>query len=684
MKAMKELLSKGEIADDEDPLTLNDTKQQYEENMIKTKFLSLIGKKRPTRTYQAYPDCTVANNCSLYNWVAIDGRRFFIAKDTVISRSLILREKKWFFNSLVPFIQDKSIFFCDIDYLGQNETIEEVIQYINKVLSDVYDQHLLEEIWITKSESKTGRYHVYLPQIIVTKKKLPILWNEINTLCREKGMKGRYDTKSGRWKMPVDEECTQGIRLDGFDKFNKETRRYDTNTKYLPYLRSEDGQNFEEFHLDKTFYERTYLLVDDDETSSGQKRSLHSNESPFASQISTTSNSNNNSSFEFDSQIPTLDHSLLQDTTETTDSESIHHVTFRNHDAVKYLTSHHQCVMDELAEHKISKIDIQNIGQNDELIRISCGKTPKDRYCPFVKKTHKSNNVWFMWVNKTKELHLNCNKCKRKKPHKIKLPRQRTPDLSQIFSQFSQVDDMENTEDDEIQNSEIEERSAGLWTDIDIAALYLEFHRNLIYTTNFKFKHAKKSDGTFFHYDKSSGIWMGDKGSYILKKDLATKFKIYMQRIFNQKIRNEHDEEKLKSLRNQRSLINRKLGDMKNIKGILDGLKTLCIQDEIDLDQNEWYFVANNKVMDLRTNQLVIPKKDDYVTNITKAHFDIVPFDEEKNKYIDDMIFKKLFPDPSERRTVLIYLSTILNGKTLKKFCVNLGLFTSYIFIPNF
>ena len=117
----------------------------------------------------------------------------------------------------------------------------------------------------------------------------------------------------------------------------------------------------------------------------------------------------------------------------------------------------------------------------------------------------------------------------------------------------------------------------------------------------------------------------------------------------------------------------RKLGDFKNIKNILEALKTLCIVD-VDLDNNPWYIVTENMVWDLKNNKKVIPRKDEYITNTQTTRWKKLPFDKDIDKYIEDNIFRKLFPDDEERNVLLYYLATALNGKTLKRFLINLGM----------
>ena len=303
MNHFKELYQKGEI--NIDYIETQRIEQIEEEKLRNEIEIILKSHETLTRTWKAYKDCLITgyDKDDHYNFVAMDGCKIFAEKKRVILTSLMLRERNIYYSSLVPHITNKTIFYCDIDYLGKSEQVEQVIKHIKNVLSKRYDEESLNEIWITKSESK-NRYHVYMPNIIIKAEILSLFWDDINAECQQNGMKGR----SGN--MPIDTCCNQGIRLDGFDKFNKQKRRYDQNTKYLPYLKTEDGQNFDKFELDKKFYTRTYLLVNDDDDLSGRKRNFNrhhddtgndsSQSQMMSSQYSTTSNSKNNFDLNFD------------------------------------------------------------------------------------------------------------------------------------------------------------------------------------------------------------------------------------------------------------------------------------------------------------------------------------------------------------------------------------------------
>ena len=177
-----------------------------------------------------------------FNHIAMDGGHFMIEKHEVIEKLLKCRENDVFSVGLVPVIrfEEKCIFFLDVDYLDENQTIEDVMSVCLKVLREGYKDNLLTNRYITKSKSK-NRYHVYLPQIILTKQTLTLLWFYINDSFENK---------------PID-ASPFGLRYDGFFKFDtKITQKFAPNTEYVPYKN--------QFTLDKKFYSDTYLFADND------------------------------------------------------------------------------------------------------------------------------------------------------------------------------------------------------------------------------------------------------------------------------------------------------------------------------------------------------------------------------------------------------------------------------------
>ena len=714
-----------------------------DESKYKKEILNSFKKPKPFRTNHVFEDF---QNYVKFNHVGMDFGKYYVEKERVIKTLLVLRENRILFNALVPQIENKTIFFCDVDYLNENEKIEGILELTKKFLAEEYGVEFIDNFYITKSKT-LHRFHVYFPDIILTKNRLDIYWSDLNSIFMKNDFKGK--TVKGTIRPPIDTTVSGGIRYDGFCKFNTNTGRYEKDTEYLPYLTKDEST----FELDLAFYNSTYLLIDEqvDCTKNPKKlpNLLRIDEDLTQSDNSQSFLNSDNSNSMNASLVSTLDYSELDGVSSTCDDiEDVdqllqtnlsgdllnngnynettdnltqdgdeedddmgrdlkkgdeNHNTMKNlrksekkqcgnedflrkrndenhnkmenlrrfesneieeyfgNDAYDFLIKEYPFILKTIKGHKITKVGRMHKNTPKELSFIHLSKAPKDRTCPFTDRVHRKNNTYFIWIEKTKSLQHRCHHgdCKGRF-----MTVYTKDDI--IYSQVVNDLDIDESDDEIVEQDD-------LWTDIDVALVYLEMNQNLMYSMDVS---QKGQEGMFFHFDKKKGIWKSDKGSHVLKKDLAKNFKKYIKKRWRIKISEAVNDEQKKVLVNQRALLMRKLGDFRNIKNILDALKTLCIVHVV-LDNNPWYIVANNMVWDLKNNKKVIPKKDEYITNCMTTRFDIVPLDEEMDQYIHDMLFKRLLPNESERETMLYYLSTALNGNILKKFLINLGMIFS-------
>ena len=719
---------------------------QYEKEIIKS-----FTQTKPSRTRHAFDNC---RNSGEYNHVGMDGGKYYVEKERLIKTLLILKRNGISYNSIVPQIRNKTIFFCDVDHLNENEKIEEILKLIKQFLAKEYDGEFIDNFYITKSKS-LHRFHIYFPDIILTKSRLDFFWNDLNVMFLNEGFRGKL--VKGIKKAPIDTSVIGGVRYDGFYKFNPEKSRYIENTEYFPYL-TKNGSNFK---LDLTFYSKTYLLIDEHvDCTRIIKKSPNSsrNETSIPSDNSQSLNTDNNNSMNI-SLVSTLEYSDLDGISsvdddivfnyenDTNSSNNLvpnfnsndtiifsgksddedddlmrqdfdknidqNHNTMRNlkksdsgevendelmkrnlrkrcednhnkmknlkkyksneieeffgDDAYDFLIENYPFVLKSIKGHQLQRVARMYKETPREITIISLGKTPKDRKCPFTKRVHRRNNTYYIWIEKTGKLQHRCHHGDCNGKFTTVYTKNEV-----IFSQVANDLNFDEDSDEEIEKDD-------LWTDIDVALVYLEMNKNLMYSE--RVSSRKGEDGMFFHFDERRGIWKADRGSYVLKKDLAKNFKKYIKLRWRKKISEAGTDEFKKSLQTQKALLMRKLGDFKNIKNILDALKTLCIVN-VELDTNPWYIVANNMVWDLQKNEKVIPKKEEYVTNTMTTGFDIVPFNEEIDEEIHNKLFKRLFPNDEERATILYYLSTTLNGKILKRFLINLGMI--FLNLENF
>ena len=603
----------------------------------------------------------IQNPDDQYNHIGMDGGKFMLKKEEVIRKLLKCREYGVLFVGLVPFIRnhDKCKFFFDVDHLAQNQTIEDVMSNCMKVLHHKYEANLLTKNYITKSKS-LNRYHVYLPEIILQKQSLRMLWDEIN----DKFINDPIDISAS------------ALRYDGFWRFDsKKTRRFLPNTDYVPYKNK--------FKLDEAFYSDTYLLVNDDTPISKMK-------SKFAKKIYLNSEDNPSSQLQDNNSIDFTD-SMIEQSQKTQDDDSTltdllslntQPQSSQNDRSILDLSSSNtesvsdnvvdnkktygvQTKIEELVngkysflnhcfrDHTIQKIIVYRENQENENVVFSCGKSVKDRTCPFTGTVHRQNNVYFVYQTKNGILKKKCqsSRCKNK--------------WDVVYDKFNYFDELIDS-DDEMDDNEDDE----LWTDSDLAEKYLEFNpRDIMYSTIIK---SKKTDGMFFFWNKDIGIWEQDIGMYKLKRQIAGKFRQYMKRYFKDKIKKCRNQAKRHALCGAKAIVNSKLGDYSKIGSVINALKTGCRNVE-QLDSNDFYLVCKNGVYDLIKQETVKPQRDEYVTNCRVTNFNIEKKNDEDIEYLFENLIKKLFPDEEQRETQLTYIATILNGKTLKKILINLG-----------
>ena len=173
--------------------------QRLTENTLRQKWF----KAKPSRTKHVFKNYEIDHETNDYNFNAMDGGKFNIESNEVIDHLLLLRKLEMHRIALVFNITDKSKFFMDVDYLNSDEKIEKLMTITMKVLGETYNDDLLKKYYITKSE-RMNRYHIFLPDIVLIKERLKMIWIEINSECKKQGFNGYFDRKTGKTKYPID------------------------------------------------------------------------------------------------------------------------------------------------------------------------------------------------------------------------------------------------------------------------------------------------------------------------------------------------------------------------------------------------------------------------------------------------------------------------------------------------
>ena len=130
--------------------------------------------------------------------------------------------------SLVHLLPNDShcILFFDVDHASDVSNIEHTMK--NYLVSTFELPLAIDdiEIFFTKNQSYK-KYHVYVPQIIVTKATLLRVTNDLNDIFQ-------MEQASDQPMFDIAVCTGTAMKLDGFEKYNNKTKQYAPNTRYLP------------------------------------------------------------------------------------------------------------------------------------------------------------------------------------------------------------------------------------------------------------------------------------------------------------------------------------------------------------------------------------------------------------------------------------------------------------------
>ena len=592
-------------------------------------------------------------NSDQFNHVGMDRGRFLLEKDEVINMLLKCRSQGQYYVGLVPFIRNKCILFMDIDHLAVDQNIEDFMLICNDFLKTKYEENLLTNL-ITTSQTK-NRFHIYYYDIVVNKQRLKMIWDEINE-------------QFNNTPTPIDTSAIS-LRYDGFDRFDDNKRRYTHGTRYVPYKNA--------FRLDNDFYSKTYLLIDDEIPltkfkSSGATNNLRRIHFPTSNLqqnyqrnvASLNLESNTSSSAINGITMNNLDN--LNDSLNANDVQDKIQYCGPNMDDI--MNTKYAFLKDHIKRgHELIKIIVWNQDKPSEVATFCLKKNKDARFCPFSGRFHHKNNAYYVWKQNEGQFKIKCHslKCKNK------------------FDVIYSIHDDLFTEMmiDEIGDENNSVNADGLYTDADLADEYVdwldEHGNNIMYSTQCK---AKNQDGTFFHFNKNTGIWEKDDGTWTLRRSITQNFRKWKKNQFNNEINQCKSDKTRKGKMKSKATVNQKLGDWNKLKGVVNLLKSVVLEHR-PLDQNPFYLVCKNCVWDLHNNYEIIPDKDELITNRFCTSFNVEPEDQEALQYIHEECICKAHPDENEREVLLTYMSTGLNGIVIKKFLINHGMYDVVFFI---
>jgi len=644
------------------------------------------------------------------NIVGMDGGKYCIEKNDLLNCIESALSRKIRMISPVYQIEENTICWMDVDHL-ENETIENFQKICSNFLNVRYGEAFDDFYYITKNQSK-NRFHIYYPEIILSMQSLKILWDQINHEFKKRTQQKQY---------PIDTSCSN-LRIDGFWRYNGNS--YDRDTHYAPYYCSNGN-----FTLNRKFYEDTYPIKDKTVKCTKISKNFNRNYFDF-SQSFNTNNMDTDDDDEFctkslnDEQIESLDTTVLSpledntmdgyvstttidtmlstdfnsqsnsslnsgpdsslnsgpnsslnsqqnssldtsfnsrfdksfdiDGDDNTPKESYHGEDVENLLNTQY-ASYNQKFMQK---NTVKRITIYNKNTKSERVLFDLSKKAIDRYCPFQKTTHHKNNGYYALYPKKGLFERKCWKCE-----------DRFYNLWTDTKTYNGIGGY---------NEGLDE----LWTDTDVGKFYVKRNANIIYCEDIRAT-SKSKNGSFFWFNEENGIWMLDRKDKKLKKHVMNDFRNWVKKLIHQKLRNAKNDEQKKAILQQRRSLNSRMGNSQSIEGIISAIRLeVDIENrDIEFDQNPEYIVSKSKqVWDVAKNKMVIPKKEEYVTDLRKMAIDIKPINAERKKYIEDEIINTIWPVKNERELMLKYYSTTLVGKSIKKFMINLGIIYIFFF----
>ena len=165
----------------------------------------------------------------------MDGGKFNLPLQDFTKHVYGFIQQKCFNIGLTFHVQDKSIVFFDIDKTN-DINIDTIVIKITEECNAIFEPTSnASEAIVSKNESQP-RYHVFFPNLVANKSTLKRLKTAVNnTLGFE----------------CVDSNCST-LRLDGFNKFDTNSKIWIQGSRYLPVDNSS---------LDESYFSKTCLLV---------------------------------------------------------------------------------------------------------------------------------------------------------------------------------------------------------------------------------------------------------------------------------------------------------------------------------------------------------------------------------------------------------------------------------------
>ena len=171
------------------------------------------------------------NEAKVSDFVAMDNGKFFIGsvnKGILISFLAKKQADGDFKLGLVPVLANKTIFFADVDHVPHGFDLK----YFLCVIANKFNEFAkgrtrfaaVDDLIIFKHE-KELRYHVYIPVKFgeVSKAERALTWKSVNAEYAVGGKAG-----------DIIDEAANTIRIEGFEKWDRETKTFKAGSRYVP------------------------------------------------------------------------------------------------------------------------------------------------------------------------------------------------------------------------------------------------------------------------------------------------------------------------------------------------------------------------------------------------------------------------------------------------------------------
>ena len=517
---------------------------------------------------------------------------------------------------LVPTIADKTIFFADIDqvppYFDFDLFLALVVDQFNILVANTLEVATVDDVLVFKRED-AAKYHIYIPGVFgkVSKAVRQRIWKEVNDTYLD----------------PIIDEAAHTIRIEGFEKYCKETKQFIAGSRYLP---MGDTQALTGTDLFKAVWLNPRGWSEKDQTVV---------DGTIDKAVAGNDKDNDEEEEKAESVDPTRDGSL--DIVKHKVAPEIERRIKSNYSEIAHI----------LLQYPITSIRRLSGGQSTFML----DKSVEGRTCKIANRVHTKNNTYLWYYQKKQALYQKCfsSSCTNKAPaliHQMKTDRA-------AMKQY----DLPTPDD------------------ASVAEYFLKWNPLLAVE-------RKDKKNIWYVYEEKVGYWRKSASDVIMRM-MMMEFRQWISDKFDAAIK-EADVADEELLRNA-SAVDGMLNTVRTLRSIAESVRwQLARDDKIEWNTNPCYTVFPNGVLQVDKRDEANPelyyfgktKPEEYVNNskCMKLAFNCPPlctdghYIDQAKEIIEEWI-KKIQPVAEDKRLLLTYLSLILEAINYKKMILNIG-----------